>query len=173
MYIYDNFLRHLGIDTYCIRQCLIIESLISDRGIDFPNFVQQWPPITVRISEACPGQSTRVNCTCASWASPADRRWDGSGTQNDEKPRSSVIPRSLLCGFLSKHAVLATVLSAFARLVFPLSTWPSTPTLKFKTMFFASAITNETSFRKTRSFFGKTTNVTLQKVWSSICKQKL
>jgi len=41
MYIYDNFLRHLGIDTYCIRQCLIIESLISDRGIDFPNFVQQ------------------------------------------------------------------------------------------------------------------------------------
>ena len=34
--------------------------------------------------------------------------------ENEEKPRSSVIPRSLLCGFLSKEAVDATVLSALA-----------------------------------------------------------
>ena len=31
------------------------------------------------------------------------------------QPRSSVIPLSLLCGFLSNEAVLATVLSALAR----------------------------------------------------------
>jgi hypothetical protein len=41
-----------------------------------------------------------------------------------------VIPLSLLCGFLSKHAVLATVLKTFDKLVFPLSTCPKTPTLK-------------------------------------------
>lgn len=34
------------------------------------------------------------------------------------------------CGFLSKAAVLAVVLSAFTRLVFPESTCPRTPTLK-------------------------------------------
>jgi hypothetical protein len=33
-------------------------------------------------------------------------------TENELNPRSSVMPRSLLCGFLSKAAVDATVLSA-------------------------------------------------------------
>ncbi|RNA05612.1 hypothetical protein BpHYR1_034899 [Brachionus plicatilis] len=42
------------------------------------------------------------------------------------------MPRCLLWGFLSKHAVLATVLNALARLVLPLSTWPRTPILKFR-----------------------------------------
>lgn len=87
-------------------------------------------------------------------------------TEKDEKPRSSVIPLSLLCGCLSSAAVLSEVLSAATerpcmhddgvnihhqlfifgmndqyhaitgiesapRLVFPESTWPSTPTLIF------------------------------------------
>ena len=34
--------------------------------------------------------------------------------EKEENPRSSVIPRSLLCGLLSKHAVEATVLSTRA-----------------------------------------------------------
>lgn len=53
------------------------------------------------------------------------------GTVKELKPRSSVIPRSLDCGFLSKAAVDAVLLSARAKDVFPLSTCPSTPTLKF------------------------------------------
>jgi hypothetical protein len=34
--------------------------------------------------------------------------------EKEEKPKSKVIPRSRLCGFLSKAAVDATVLSALA-----------------------------------------------------------
>ena len=48
-----------------------------------------------------------------------------------ENPKSSVIPRSLLCGFLSKQAVELMVLNCLARLVFPLSTCPRSPMLKF------------------------------------------
>lgn len=89
------------------------------------------PPIIVLMSEAWPGQSTRVywrlgHCGAAS------RRCSGISTEKDEKPRSRVMPRSLLWGFLSKLAVLSTVLRALDKLVFPLSTWPSTPTLKLK-----------------------------------------
>jgi len=67
------------------------------------------PPMTVRMSEAWPGQSTSVNCSTSA-ASPASA--GGNGTQKDEKPRSSVIPRSLLCGFLSSAAVDSWVDSA-------------------------------------------------------------
>ena len=41
---------------------------------------------------------------------------------NEENPKSSVMPLSLLCGFLSKAAVDATVESAFEREVLPEST---------------------------------------------------
>ena len=37
MHICDNFLWHLSIVRYLIIECLIIESLISDHGIDFPD----------------------------------------------------------------------------------------------------------------------------------------
>ena len=36
MHIYDNFLRHSGIVRYRSIECLIIESLNADHGIDFP-----------------------------------------------------------------------------------------------------------------------------------------
>ena len=42
--------------------------------------------------EPCPGQSTRVTRT-------------SSRGQNEENPKSRVIPRSLLCGFLSNELV--------------------------------------------------------------------
>lgn len=60
----------------------------------------------VRMREAWPGQSTRVNCT-----SPYPAAWmcGGAGTVKDEKPRSSVMPRSLLCGCLSRAAVDSVV----------------------------------------------------------------
>nr|KAF6422812.1 hypothetical protein HJG63_008613 [Rousettus aegyptiacus] len=41
------------------------------------------------------------------------------------------MPRSRLCGCLSKAAVEAVVLSARASAVLPLSMWPSTPTFTF------------------------------------------
>ena len=51
---------------------------------------------------------------------------------NAEKPRSSVIPRSLDYGLLSRLAVDVTVLSALHREVLPESIWPSTPMLMFR-----------------------------------------
>ncbi len=93
------------------------------------------PPIIVRMREACPGQSTSVNCRLSYCLSPLDSfSCPGNGTVNALKPRSSVMPRSLDCGFLSKAAVEAVLLSARARDVFPLSTWPRTPTLKFRVL---------------------------------------
>ena len=65
----------------------------------------------VLISEACPGQSTKVNCT---FSKPEEVRRVGIGIEKEENPRSKVIPRSRLCGFLSKAAVDVTVLSALA-----------------------------------------------------------
>jgi hypothetical protein len=52
------------------------------------------PPMIVRMSEAWPGQSTRVNCSSSAYTLPTKR--GGSGTVNDEKPKSRVIPLSLL-----------------------------------------------------------------------------
>lgn len=89
----------------------------------------------VRIREACPGQSTRVNCRlsyCCCF--PMSRRWSGRSTVKEEKPRSSVMPLSRDCGFLSKAAVEAVLLRDLASDVFPLSTCPSTPTLKFSVL---------------------------------------
>jgi len=59
------------------------------------------PPMMVRTSDACPGQSTRVT-------------WRPSTSCRLEKPRSRVIPRLWLCGFLSKAAVDPCVLMALA-----------------------------------------------------------
>ena len=84
----------------------------------------------------------------------------GISTENELKPKSSVIPLSFDWGFLSKHAnnlekhkqikllhilnfhvlsklsnnlpVLATELKAFTKVVFPLSTCPRTPKLKLR-----------------------------------------
>lgn len=52
---------------------------------------------------------------------------------NDEKPRSTVMPRRLLSGCLSSAAVLRQVDSARTRLVLPASTWPNTPTFTLAT----------------------------------------
>lgn len=94
----------------------------------------------VRIREACPGQSTRVNCRLSNcFCFPLSRRWSGRSTVKEEKPRSSVMPLSRDCGFLSKAAVEAVLLSALASDVFPLSTCPSTPTLKFRVLVRLSA----------------------------------
>jgi len=41
MHINDNFLRHLGIVMYFNTERLIIESLISDDGIDFSVSIHQ------------------------------------------------------------------------------------------------------------------------------------
>ena len=80
----------------------------------------------VRMSEAWPGQSTSVICM-RSYGSCA--RCAGMSMMNDEKPRSSVMPRSLDCGCLSKAAVEPIVERARVSEVLPESTWPSTPTL--------------------------------------------
>ena len=77
--------------------------------------------------EPCPGQSTRVTRT-------------SSRGQNEENPKSRVIPRSLLCGFLSNELVDPIWERHFERVVFPLSTWPNIPQfiflifLKFKSI---------------------------------------
>ena len=60
------------------------------------------PPMIVLMRDACPGQSTRVNCKI--WPGSCCR-CSGMGTVNEEKPRSRVIPLSLLCGCLSRAAV--------------------------------------------------------------------
>lgn len=87
------------------------------------------PPMMVRMREACPGQSTNVNCS-----SPGPGpSCGGSAVRRQEKPRSSVMPRARLCGARSKAAVEPVVLSARARAVLPLSMWPNTPTFTLRT----------------------------------------
>ena len=41
------------------------------------------PPMMVLMSEACPGQSTRVNWTLSN---PFPARWLGTGTEKEENP---------------------------------------------------------------------------------------
>lgn len=53
--------------------------------------------------------------------------------KNAENPNSIVIPLVWLCGILSIAATDSTWLSALARLVLPLSTWPNRPMLMFNT----------------------------------------
>lgn len=93
------------------------------------------PPMIVLISDAWPGQSTRVNCSL-SYPEPAapracvgpslaacrlaygqqggDLPLSRSGTcvMNAENPRSMVIPFAWLCGLLSSAAVDSSSLSA-------------------------------------------------------------
>lgn len=94
-------------------------------------FIKDKPPIIVFISEAWPGQSTRVNCKASRCLSLLFK-CSGKSIINELKPRSSVIPLSFDWGFLSKHAVLATELRALQSEVLPQSTWPKTPTLKLR-----------------------------------------
>ena len=65
--------------------------------------IRSRPPMMVLISEACPGQSTRVICNCLKELSC---KCSGISMVNEENPRSNVIPRSWLCGFLSNALVL-------------------------------------------------------------------
>mmetsp|Transcript_25202 Transcript_25202/g.47626 ORF Transcript_25202/g.47626 Transcript_25202/m.47626 type:complete len:202 (+) Transcript_25202:1201-1806(+) len=89
------------------------------------------PPMIVRIREACPGQSTRVNCRFSCPPMPSFI-WSGVGTVNAENPRSRVMPRSALCGCLSRAAVDSWVDRARTSEVFPESMCPSTPTFTFR-----------------------------------------
>lgn len=85
------------------------------------------PPIIVRIREAWPGQSTRVN-----WKYfYLTFIYNSSETRviNDENPKSRVIPLYLDWGLLSRLAVDATCVRTRQIDVLPESTWPSTPTL--------------------------------------------
>mmetsp|Transcript_8449 Transcript_8449/g.26407 ORF Transcript_8449/g.26407 Transcript_8449/m.26407 type:complete len:373 (+) Transcript_8449:825-1943(+) len=88
------------------------------------------PPMMVRMSDAWPGQSTSVNWSSSASNAGPGLTWSGSGTLNDEKPRSSVMPRAFDSGALSSDAVESVVDSAFTTDVLPLSTWPITPTLR-------------------------------------------
>ena len=89
------------------------------------------PPIMVLIRDACPGQSTNVNCILSQGTSSSKEnqgyfdsvsryipRWFGLSTTNAENPKSNVIPRSLLWGLLSNDAVDGNVLNAFAKINF-------------------------------------------------------
>lgn len=78
------------------------------------------PPMMVLISEACPGQSTNVNCKYYSFTSFSSLT--GSRVKKAEKPRSRVIPLSCDCGFLSRLAVEVTRLRILQMEVLPEST---------------------------------------------------
>ena len=98
------------------------DAVVSERTV---------PPIIVRIKDAWPGQSTKVSCN---FCSKQDFfKCSGMSTTSELKPRSIEIPLSWDWGFLSKLAVLAVVLRAFASEVLPLSTCPKIPTFKFNT----------------------------------------
>ena len=85
------------------------------------------PPIMVLIKDACPGQSTKVNCRYYSLISPSNLI--GTLVKKAEKPKSRVMPLSWDCGFLSRLAVDVISLSIRQSDVFPESTWPRTPML--------------------------------------------
>jgi len=98
----------------------------------------------VFISEACPGQSTKVNCICVNFSAFLFFSFNHSGisTKNAENPNSNVMPRSWLCGILSKAIFLvfykipeveATVLINLQSEVLPLSICPKTPIFIFST----------------------------------------
>ena len=58
------------------------------------------PPMIVLISEAWPGQSTRV---IWSWSKPCSLMWGGAGRLKELNPRSRVIPRAFDSNY--KHNV--------------------------------------------------------------------
>lgn len=137
--------------------------------------MRRLPPMIVRMREACPGQSTKVNCRLSycCWL-PESRSWSGRSTVKEEKPRSSVIPLSRDCGFLSKAAVDAVLLRALASDVFPLSTCPSTPMLKLSVLMWLSVesdiLSNVRSFPQSSLRTGLSINesITLcNEVWTT------
>lgn len=91
------------------------------------------PPMIVRIKDAWPGQSTKVNWKYFYFTLVSS----SSGTRviKDEKPKSNVIPLSWDWGLLSKLAVEATCVKTLQIEVLPESTCPSTPTLIFMQSF--------------------------------------
>lgn len=64
------------------------------------------PPMIVRMSDACPGQSTKVNCRYSYLIYLSNLV--GTLVKNAEKPRSRVMPLYCDCGFLSRLAVDVT-----------------------------------------------------------------
>lgn len=87
------------------------------------------PPIIVRIREACPGQSTKVNWKYFYFTFVYS--YYGTRVINEEKPKSKVIPLYFDWGLLSRLAVDAICVNTLQIEVFPESTWPKTPTLMF------------------------------------------
>lgn len=85
------------------------------------------PPMIVRIKEACPGQSTRVNWKYFYFTFASN--YSETRVVNEEKPRSRVIPLYFDWGLLSRLAVDATWVRTRQIEVLPESTWPRTPTL--------------------------------------------
>jgi hypothetical protein len=112
--------------AWAIYQCelkLVVWQMLQMR--------RQWD-LQKEKSYMAPLQSTQ-DCTACSYGR-------ASRTVKEEKPRSRVMPLSLLCGCLSRAAVDSVVDRAPTRLVLPLSTWPRTPTLMFRTRVEAEAI---------------------------------
>lgn len=107
------------------------------------------PPIIVLINDACPGQSTSVNCRYYSLSSCSNRM--GTLVKNAEKPKSRVMPLSWDWGFLSRLAVDITSLKMRQSDVFPESTWPSTPMLMLR--HFCGGIAAIYSFVKSKRSF--------------------
>ena len=88
------------------------------------------PPMMVRIRDAWPGQSTRVNWRYYSLIYLSNLV--GTRVKKAEKPRSKVMPRSCDWGFLSRLAVDVTALRIRQMEVFPGSTCPRTPMLMLR-----------------------------------------
>lgn len=110
------------------------------------------PPMIVLIREACPGQSTSVNCKYSSlicWSNLV-----GTLVKKAEKPRSRVIPLYWDCGFLSRLAVEVISLRILQMEVLPESTCPSTPTLIFTHLLGWIEITSSL-LKSKRSFYIK------------------
>ena len=107
------------------------------------------PPMIVRIKDAWPGQSTRVNWRYYSLISLSNLV--GTRVKNAEKPRSKVMPRYWDCGFLSRLAVDVTALRILQMEVLPESTCPSTPILIFKHLL--GWIVDTSSFVISSSYF--------------------
>lgn len=123
------------------------------------------PPIIVRMSDACPGQSTRVNCKYSYLM--RDSKRVGTLVKKAENPRSKVMPRSWDCGFLSRLAVDVTSLRIRQRDVFPESTCPKTPTLMLRHLLGWIAATSyllrsNNSFSITINYSGKSRSILIQ-----------
>ena len=107
------------------------------------------PPIIVLIKDACPGQSTNVNCKYSYLIYLSNRV--GTPVKKAENPRSNVIPLYWDCGFLSRLAVDVTSLNILQIDVLPESTWPRTPTLILR--HFDGCIFAIYSFVKSSNYF--------------------